>query len=536
MHKKIINKNNYISLDETTLISLISLSIFGFILNFIFSLNEILNITILVFNLFLFIFLDKKNLSKILKKSFLYILILILVITFSRNPEDSNLYHNSYIALINNDKISFGISNLHFRFGHTAFIQYLSALSYVPKISEYLIIIQNNFFYCLVLSIFYKYFKTGLLKKDYFLSSFNALALIFFTLKFSKHSDWGIDLNPALLTVYLSSLIIYLSKKKISDSNFRFLYFYTGLIVLFIIFNRTTYSFLILFPFLILILNKINVKELFQLKLIICFSIIVSLYVLKNFINTSCLLYPFYITCIETEWSSELIKHLNYKQIYYQSKAWSMGFPDSTGNLSEEIYVKNFNWVNAWLSVHFLKIIEKILPFLILVSLIFIFFNFYLPKKKIIEKNISYNIEYFYLIIFFTASIIFWFINFPLYRYGAGFLITFAILLASGLFVKIFKTKDYKISFILKFFLIVPLIILSFKNIHRIIKEDSNPLLPLTFKNEQIDSKIMNSNAIYFYKNFEICYYPKLSPCVKDNIDFIKDIKTIKGYKFYLTK
>ena len=55
-------------------------------------------------------------------------------------------------------------------------------------------------------------------------------------------------------------------------------------------------------------------------------------------------------------------------------------------------------------------------------------------------------------------------------------------------------------------------------------------------KNEQIDSKIINSNAIYFYKNFEICYYPNLSPCVKDNIDFIKNIKTIKGYKFYLTK
>ena len=59
---------------------------------------------------------DKENIYKILKKSFIFVLILIIVISFSRNPEDSNLYHNSYIALINSDKISFGISNLHFRF------------------------------------------------------------------------------------------------------------------------------------------------------------------------------------------------------------------------------------------------------------------------------------------------------------------------------------------------------------------------------------------------------------------------------------
>ena len=143
------------------------------------------------------------------------------------------------------------------------------------------------------------------------------------------------------------------------------------------------------------------------------------LYFLKNFINTSCLLYPFYLTCFETSWSSELIEHLNYKQIYFQSKAWSMGFPDSVVKFNEELYVKNFNWLDAWLSVHFLKIIEKILPFVILVSFIFLILHFYLPNKKKIEKKNFFKKEYIYLIIFFSISTFFWFLNFPLYRYGA---------------------------------------------------------------------------------------------------------------------
>jgi hypothetical protein len=536
LHKKITNSIDYITLNETTLISLISLSILGFILNFFFSLNETLNFTIFILNLFLIFLVDKENIYKILKKSFIFVLILIIVISFSRNPEDSNLYHNSYIALINSDKISFGISNLHFRFGHTAFIQYLSALSYIPKISEHLIIIQNNFIYCLLLSIFFKFFKNSLIKQDYFLSSFNALALLFFTLKFSKHSDWGIDLNPALLTVYLCSLFIFLSKKKISDVSFKFLLIHIGLVIIFVIFNRTTYAFLILLPFVFLFLHKIHVKQLIQLKPILFFFVIIMLYFLKNFINTSCLLYPFYLTCFETSWSSELIEHLNYKQIYFQSKAWSMGFPDSVVKFNEELYVKNFNWLDAWLSVHFLKIIEKILPFVILVSFIFLILHFYLPNKKKIEKKNFFKKEYIYLIIFFSISTFFWFLNFPLYRYGAGFIITLTILIASGLFSKIFQNKNYKISFMVAFFLVTPLLILSLKNIQRIIKEDQNPLLPLTFKNEEIKSKKIDANTIYFYNSFDLCYYPYSSPCVKDNTDFIKNIKIIKGYKFYLTK
>ena len=38
------------------------------------------------------------------------------------------MYHLPYTKIINDNKIIFGISNIHFRFGHTSILQYLNAI------------------------------------------------------------------------------------------------------------------------------------------------------------------------------------------------------------------------------------------------------------------------------------------------------------------------------------------------------------------------------------------------------------------------
>ena len=51
--------------------------------------------------------------------------------------------------------------------------------------------------------------------------------------------------------------------------------------------------------------------------------------------------------------SKELIKQS------ISSEAWAKGWPDRTNlNLSQKYFIENFNWLNAWLSVHF-KYVSK---------------------------------------------------------------------------------------------------------------------------------------------------------------------------------
>ena len=42
---------------------------------------------------------------------------------------DAGLYHLPYVKILNDEKIIFGLSNLHSRYGHISIIQYLSAIS-----------------------------------------------------------------------------------------------------------------------------------------------------------------------------------------------------------------------------------------------------------------------------------------------------------------------------------------------------------------------------------------------------------------------
>ena len=46
------------------------------------------------------------------------------------NRPDAGLYHLPYIKTIIENKIIFGLTNIHFRFGHVSIIQYVSAPYY----------------------------------------------------------------------------------------------------------------------------------------------------------------------------------------------------------------------------------------------------------------------------------------------------------------------------------------------------------------------------------------------------------------------
>ena len=102
-------------------------------------------------------------------------------------------------------------------------------------------------------------------------------------------------------------------------------------------------------------------------------------------------------------------------------------------NMDPEIYIKNFNWINTWLSVHFIKIIEKIFTFLAMIILVLIFL-----KLKLKDKNKIYNVPnfHYYLLLLFVLYVTFWFLSAPLFRYGTGFIIVLVILIIIPLILK----------------------------------------------------------------------------------------------------
>ena len=110
---------------------LIIISFIALLLNFFFPLNRWLNTAILIIPIIIII----KNIKIYYNKTFLgfltisTFLITILIVESNVYRPDAGLYHLPYIKILNYEKIIFGLTNFHARYGHISIIQYLSAIS-----------------------------------------------------------------------------------------------------------------------------------------------------------------------------------------------------------------------------------------------------------------------------------------------------------------------------------------------------------------------------------------------------------------------
>ena len=149
-------KSDFNSQFYTYFKGLIIISFIALILNFFTKLSPIIN-TIL-FIIVLFFFLIKTKLK--INNNELYFLIFSTLITFTLicfstiNRPDAGLYHLPYISLLNDYKIILGTTNIHFRFGHTSIMQYLSAINNNILFKDIGVVIPL----ASVVSFFYMYF------------------------------------------------------------------------------------------------------------------------------------------------------------------------------------------------------------------------------------------------------------------------------------------------------------------------------------------------------------------------------------------
>ena len=455
--------------------------IIGFItlfLHFFISISNYVSSSVIFVGIVL-LFISKFN---ILSKKFIYsiiclILTNIILLGYSDHPIDANMYHHPYVTYLNSEKIIYSIANIEFRFGHISFLQFVQSA------------FSNNFFNPLTISsvniIFYTFFLIYCFEILFKKSGNNFIFLIvllisgFLLIKMGRYREFGNDLIPVLVSFYFLIKIIeekLLINQNLKNSIFLFMPIYSS----FMLSHKVTYIFSTLI--FCLILNKSRMIMLLKNKyIIITFVTFSSMWILKNYIETSCLVYPIVQTCIQNSgWYLTGIS--DPESAMWLSEVWAKGFIDNPNweNIDLNNYIKNFNWVSTWINNHFIKILEKVSPLLILMIIISTYLLLF--KKKNNQKKIKDKINLkilLTLLVLISFGLFIWFFNSPLFRYGTFYLVSFIIITFLITNYKIINVSNFFKIEKLKILFIISLIFFLTKNINRQINSE-NSYLPLT--------------------------------------------------------
>jgi hypothetical protein len=219
------------------------------------------------------------------------------LIVFRSYPyADYEIYHLPYIEILKKYKIVFGLSNFNVQFGHTSIFQNIAALQYnsLMKMDSHI------YFTTLLVNIILGEVLLNYRNNSQLIIKFiSYIFIVNFFIHANRYGALGNDF-PAHALSFFSYILFFkiVSSNKINN-DFNTLIFCL-IIAIFGKFSLFVNSFLIL---LLYFLKKEILKINFMiiiLIIIVCISCF-----LKNLINTSCLLYPVSITCLETSWSAD---------------------------------------------------------------------------------------------------------------------------------------------------------------------------------------------------------------------------------------
>ena len=518
----------------------IIISFFAILLNFFTPLNKTINTIFLLLPLFLLfkfksIYFKKEFIKFVLISS---VLIFLLIVESNVYRPDAGLYHIPYINILNNEKIIFGLSNLHFRFAHTSIMQYVSA------ISNNLIFSVNGIVYAqtlvavpVIISFLYQ-IVTYKKNKDYNFHFFYLLSvLIFIIFKMNRYGEYGNDAPSHFIFFFLISEILLIIKNNTYQVEKIINLF---ILVFFIITNKVILGLSILI--VLLFIKFLKIKKLFKSKTFYFLIFFFIIWSIKNVIISGCLVFPVKSTCFQNlSWSNNNLAH----SVSVENEAWSKGWPNyveynKKNNLELipiEKYSKDFYWVKQWSLNHGLLILKIILPYTAFLLLLFLTLN----KKKKLKNNYK-NKDIIYIIIYISLfSTLYWLTKVPVFRYGYSYIIILISLIFSfSLINRVFYTKknDQIVSFILIAFFAV----FVGKNTLRIIKTDNNynnypwpKFYSMNNSNEKpIYKKIIINGEVFYMpldNNGNYCMYSS-APCIQYGNYLNAKVEIVNGYIF----
>jgi hypothetical protein len=522
--------NNF---SEYGLFGIIFISFISLFANFFFSINILFNNLILIAGFIYGYFYINFN------KKFFYIIILsslfstLLISLNNINRPDAGLYHLPYVSILNNEKIIIGLSNLHSRFGTISIIQYASSVFNNSLLNDNGILIPLAL--CSVFFLIYltdKLFSILKKKSDLIIFFFLFFLLIFSFYSFSNYSEYGNDV-PAFIYFFLT-MIIYLNTNNLKKE---FTYDDKKIIIasIFTVFNKVFFILIALIPLLIIFTKY---KNFFKNKKFSFFIIIfLGMWISKNILVSSCVLYPIKITCIKN------LSWYNEREIintHISGEAWAKAWIDQDEpRISLEEYNKGFEWFKTWSKKHLKKVNEKFTPF-ILFNIIFVFILFLKYQKKIYFYKSKQTLRKFKKILLLNiAGVLFWFIKFPIYRYGAAYLACF-ISGISVLILYFFNTKINLNRNLIKILICFSIFLFVSVNIKRIIKNFDHvynqypwpKIYSFSFENiAELKIPIKYDKKIIYYRSTAICMYTIYSPCTHEEKSI--NYKEILGYKIF---
>ena len=179
----------------------------GVLVNFFLPINLFVGNIFLIFSIIIFIKLYYSQKEKI---KFIFLIIFIstttfLLVTLSNiNRPDAGLYHLPYINFLQENKIILGLTNIHYRFGHTSIFQYISAIYNNSLFEKEFITIPLASLFSFFLVFLLDKFKKFLDSKKEINKIFTFFLLIFSIYSFNRYSNYGND-APANIFFFYSS-------------------------------------------------------------------------------------------------------------------------------------------------------------------------------------------------------------------------------------------------------------------------------------------------------------------------------------------
>jgi len=499
------------------------------IFHFFFKINDTYSVIIFIFGFIFFIF--NFNFSKSKLKEFIFLSLIIVLLGFilfaySEHPIDANMYHHPYISYLKSEKIIFGIANIQFRFGHISFLQYIQAALSNGLMHDISLASINIIFY--ITFIYYFSFEIFESKKFNFLLILKILLVSFVLIKFSRYREYGNDLIPLLVSIYFLIKIFDFNNLRLPNSKILFNLALPFAAFMFLHKISYLFVFLIFLPMIKYIKFRKIKKD--DLKFFGIFVILILPWLVKNYINTSCLAYPIEITCFEN--SLFILNGLaEPSNAAWLTEIWAKGFIDNPNweKLDLDVYRKNLNWLPTWLEGHFNKILEKISP-LIFIQILMLFYLF-LKKDEFIVFKKNRKISIFFLLIFVAnfLGMLIWFLKAPTFRYGSFYIIAFITLLYILILGYFFKIKETNNFIFFKIIFLIALLFFIFKNLNRIY--NSNKLFfPKTTKNIT-NYNFYNKNGLNLLSPInDVCYFTNLI-C---SHEIPKEIKINKIGNYYI--
>ena len=230
-------------------------------------------------------------------KLIIFVLLFASIIVFKSYPyNDYEFYHLPYIEILRNFKIIFGLSNFEFSFGYPSIFQNIAALQFnsFMKLDSYI------YYTPLLVSMLLGEALFKYIKLDNLIIKFISYVFIVnFLIHANRYGSLGNDFPAHAVSFF--SYILFFSMIFIDRNNEKLYLFFLTLIIA--IFAKLTLllNLLLIIP---LFLFKKDILKLNIRALTFIFLVTISI-LLKNIINTSCVLYPISTTCVQTNWSAE---------------------------------------------------------------------------------------------------------------------------------------------------------------------------------------------------------------------------------------